>query len=242
MASAPDKAALLDRVANGKTMRKDAQSFVKSLRKSAQDMMSHVNKAITKQEKEQVAKIAAEEASIIRAEAAVQQHEHPRASDAIGMGDVLALFAAQPHGQAPDAPELVTYNAKTVADFDYEWIKSQCDGSAQAGKDLPFGLSAEPWVQMVKALPPVASAFGCFAADYLGSAEYHSKLGRAQSTLTGCSSVGVALRKVIVLPQSKCVTLTKQVLTANVKNGKKEGLVKRIFKLFETHVHSRAMI
>ena len=132
---------------------------------------------------------------------------------------VLALFSAD----SINIPDVPMFTTKDNEDFNKQWICDQLAPLDLCDMQLPYPVSAGPWLWFMNALPAVIPSFGRFMADFLGSTEYNSSAGKAQSTLSGLDLMTSKLRGMVVAPENTLVELTTKDIAQKVTNAKQRG-------------------
>lgn len=204
-------------------MRKEAMSLCKRFRKTISDTVIEITKA---------SKAAAAEAGAVESQAAAVQEAaivaagQPSSTPTTAptRGDVqLALFGAND----VDIPAPAAFSVDEPWQFNPHWLAQKMgDGAAT---DLPFCMNANIWLQhAMMESAGLANNFGRFLADFVGSAEYHSPLGRASSSLAGCGSIARQLRAVI-LSQPPPVKFPKDFLERELTDVKQRGHLNALF-------------
>ena len=122
-----------------------------------------------------------------------------------------------------DIPELTTFTIQDPKAFNHAHVLRLHSESSIKDKVVPYALSANVWLAKVQAEDAVTQCFGAFMASFLGSVEYKSPLGRATQALNGITSIGSALRTVVVIPGSKCIPVPLAQLKQVVKSTKQQG-------------------
>ena len=181
-------------------------------------MPSSKNAADVKQEEahQQVNDGDAAEAHILQT--AVQAGTPAQAAPSQKGPVVLALFSAVSIS-ITDVP-MATLNSKEG--FTSVWMSSQLT-SLESSSACPYAVSAGPWFASVSAEPVVSQAFGRFMGDFLGSDEYNSEVGKAQSTLVGLGEMAEALRCIVVGSDEQPVIQLMKGAIATLGNAKQRG-------------------
>ena len=115
---------------------------------------------------------------------------------------------------------MATLNSKEG--FTSVWMSSQLT-SLESRSACPYAVSAGPWFASVSAEPVVSQALGRFMGDFLGSDEYNSEVGKAQSTLSGLGEMAEALRRIVVGSDEQPVIQLMKGAIAQLGNAKQRG-------------------
>ena len=220
LAAATNKVELTEKTTQGKEIRKQVLAFVKSVRKSAADLNTKLKKMVEDEVKEEAnQKVDDGEAAVAQIlQTAVQAGTPVQAVPSQKSPVVLALFSAD-SVRIPDVP-MATLNNKE--DFTGVWMSSQLT-SLESSSVCPYAVSAGPWFASVSAEPVVSQAFGRFMGDFLGSDEYNSEVGKAQSTLVGLGEMAEALRCIVVGSDEQPVIQLMKGAIATLGNAKQRG-------------------
>ena len=213
-----DKAALDASVATGKDLRKIASAFVKATRQNASTLETKINKLQVDVDKEkelsQKKKTVLTEANLL---AVTVPLAPPPAAPGATNGKLNLMDGIG------DIPELTTFTIQDSKAFNHAHVLRLHSESSINDKVVPYALSANAWLAKVQSEDAVTQCFGAFMASFLGSVEYKSPLGRATQSLNGITSVGSALRSVVVIPGSKCIPVPLAQLKQVVKSPKQQG-------------------
>ena len=220
LGSAADKADLETKSKVGKVLKKEAQAFVRSVKKSATDVKKEVDKALVKEEKTQqeADKLQGQADEATAALTVLQATTPAQVVPAVPRPEVLAFFKDDFR-----IPELVTFKTSAPKDFCHAWVKQCHDASPLKGVEMPYSISATPWLDITRGLSSVSSAFGRFMGEFLASDEYKSTLGKGSITMSGVGVIGKALRDIVYLPHSEVLKLSREEINKHVANPKQQG-------------------
>ena len=221
LSTASTKEELDARVKQGKDSRTHVLVWIRSVRQSAVSLKTRIDKLVADEEKEKMAQGKNEaEADGARLLNSAVSHSAPPAARMSAKGPAVpALFSAQ----SLNMPEMHMFSIKDKDEFNNQWICSQHAASELHSKAQPYGVSAGPWLAHMQSQPAVASCFSVFMADFLGSQEYQSSVGRASSSVSGIGSMAASLRQMVVLPNNTLVQLTKQQIAMHISGQKQRG-------------------
>ena len=215
---------LLDQaVTEGKTYRKDAVAFCKAYRKAITDTQVQVTKMGNEQRKDSAAEAQRESllqeqvvaASAVTANTPALTSKPASASSA----EVLTIFAAVNSGTSNLPTLSIAEAANITRDSLLETMKTSWN---PVNNRTPYGITCLGFLLEVMEQAPVASAYGRFMSEFLGSAEYHGQLGRGTCNLDGIGSVAQRFRSMVVM-HNKQVILPQDLLQKELKPQQPRG-------------------
>ena len=225
LAQCESKDALTAKIEYGKQLRKITLDFVKSYEKTIANVMKHVAK-MSKEELQDKHSHQARQATVQETEVLVTAADASvptvtAAPSSSSARSVLAIFSA---GDAL-IPQMCSFSVDSVSHFTRGWMKGMLSISEIADKikdGIPYLLEAKCFLDEAMQQSCFATGFGRFMADFLGSSEYHSTLGRGTSSLNGCGSTAERLRQMIVM-HGEPIILSKKLLETCLRSTQQQG-------------------
>ena len=219
LAACQSKDELTKQVQESSVIKREGTAFVRNVKKNAMDLQKLATKAIAERLKAK--------ADAVHVEAAAEQDEIraalvPEASilPVPPKGDQLAIFGAQPDS----IQDIVAISIEDIAHFNFDSINERLSNTICSQKNFPYAITSRALLKVMQEDPGTSAAFGTFMADFLGSAEYHSVVGRADSKLQGAGQVAEQMRKVVVMNESQMIDISDTLVKQCVANASQQGV------------------
>ena len=223
LAVANTKAALDESVASGLKMKKAVVAFLKSVQKTAAELGKKVDKLKAATESEQM--VAIHDEGVLQEAALCEANIIASAPETVSVPPkgptVLALF----NEDTVEIAAVPVFTIKDHQEFTPEWMRSQLQGASLAFMQCPYAVSAAPWLTHINTMAEVTASFGRFMADFLGSDEYNSAIGKATQGLQGMETVAGQLRAMVIADEkhNALLQLSQADINKQVSNVKQQG-------------------